>query len=315
MQPVIIASSLVKSYNGKNAVDGIDFEVAPGEAFGLLGPNGAGKTTTVRMIYGFTPITSGKLEVLGFNAARQSRQIKRRLGIVPQEDNLDLNLTVEENLIVYAAYFNIGKEVARERARELLGFFDLEEKAKAEVGALSGGMKRRLTIARGLINDPEILILDEPTTGLDPQARHLVWQRLRQLHNNGVTLLLTTHYLEEATQLCDRLVILERGKILEEGQPRALIDQHIGKEILELRNQAGRREEFTANLNGLITGYQTVGENLFLYPKEGEELLRELDRRGFPARDRLLRPATLEDVFLKLAGREFADEANDLEEF
>lgn len=230
---VVAAEDLVKEYDGLQAVRGINFRIKARECFGFLGPNGAGKTSTVKMIYGLSPVSAGKLTVLGMDVRTKIRDIKRRLGVVPQENNLDPDLKVLQNLLVYASFFNISGSEARNRAQELLEFFGLADKAKERVESLSGGMKRRLTIARALINKPDLLILDEPTTGLDPQARHMVWQRLRQLKEQGVTLILTTHYMEEASQLCDRLVIMDRGEILVEGNPHQLVSEQAGEEIVE----------------------------------------------------------------------------------
>ncbi len=304
---VIVAENLVKEYNGFPAVRGISFRVCEGECFGFLGPNGAGKTSTVRMIYCFSPVSSGQLTVLGMDVRTQAREIKRRLGVVPQENNLDPDLKVLQNLLVYASFFRLPKNKARLTAMELLEFFGLADKAHERVDTLSGGMKRRLTIARALINKPAVLILDEPTTGLDPQARHMVWQRLRRLKEQGVTLILTTHYMEEASQLCDRLVVMDEGEILEEGEPRRLISKHIGAEILEVGFAAAREREIVRQLNGLIRGYQVVGENVFLYPHNGQELLKALQRMPFQLNHQFLRPATLEDVFLKLTGKKLQD--------
>lgn len=304
---VIVAQNLTKEYNGFRAVRGINFRVREGECFGFLGPNGAGKTSTVRMIYCFSPVTAGQLTVLGLDVRTQAREIKRRLGVVPQENNLDPDLKVLQNLLVYATFFRLPKRQARATALELLDFFGLADKADEKVDALSGGMKRRLTIARALINKPRVLILDEPTTGLDPQARHMVWQRLRRLKEQGVTLILTTHYMEEASQLCDRLVVMDQGEILEEGEPRQLITRHIGTEILEVGFAVAREKEIVRELNGLIRGHQIVGENIFLYPRDGQELLRALQKMPFHFNHQFLRPATLEDVFLKLTGKKLND--------
>lgn len=305
---VIVAKDLTKEYNGFPAVKGISFRVKERECFGFLGPNGAGKTSTVKMIYCFSPVTAGDLTVLGLDVRTRAREIKRRLGVVPQENSLDPDLNVMQNLLVYASFFGLAGKQAKERAFELLDFFGLADKAGEKVDALSGGMKRRLTIARALINRPDVLILDEPTTGLDPQARHLVWQRLRRLKEQGVTLILTTHYMEEASQLCDRLVVMDGGEILEEGEPRQLIARHIGPEILEIGFAAPREKEIIRELNGLLRGHQVVGENIFLYPVNGQELLGALQKLSFPFGYQLLRPATLEDVFLKLTGKKLQEE-------
>ncbi|WP_341466929.1 ABC transporter ATP-binding protein [Desulfofundulus salinus] len=315
---VIVAEKLTKEYNGKVAVRGIDFRVRPRECFGFLGPNGAGKTTTVNMIYCLSPVTSGRLTVLGMDVQKKSREIKSRLGVVPQENNLDPDLKVMQNLLVYANYFRIPASTARARAMELLEFFDLADRAQDRVDRLSGGMKRRLTIARALINNPDLVILDEPTTGLDPQARHLVWQRLRRLKERGVTLLLTTHYLEEASQLCDRLVIMDKGEILEEGDPGGLVAKHIGREVVEVGlGRMEYAEQFQPAVNcddtikmvvgrtkQLLRDHLAVGDNLFLFPRDnGQALLKVLQSMPVRFSHLLLRPATLEDVFLKLTGR------------
>jgi lipooligosaccharide transport system ATP-binding protein len=315
---VIVAEKLTKEYNGKVAVRGIDFRVRHRECFGFLGPNGAGKTTTVNMIYCLSPVTSGRLTVLGMEVQKKPREIKSRLGVVPQENNLDPDLKVLQNLLVYANYFRIPAATARTRAMELLEFFDLADRANDRVDRLSGGMRRRLTIARALINNPDLVILDEPTTGLDPQARHLVWQRLRRLKERGVTLLLTTHYLEEASQLCDRLVIMDRGEILEEGDPQGLVAKHIGREVVEVGlgrmecaeqfQQAVNCDDTTAMIvgrtNHLLRGHLAVGDSLFLFPRDnGQAVLQALQDMPVRFSHLLLRPATLEDVFLKLTGR------------
>lgn len=300
---VIVAENLYKNYNGLQAVAGISFRVRARESFGILGPNGAGKSSTVSMIYGFSPLSAGRLTVLGLDITRQARTVKARLGVVPQENNLDVDLTVLQNLLVYASYFSIPGPAARARALELLKFFSLEEKAGEKVEKLSGGMKRRLTIARALINNPEIVILDEPTTGLDPHARHLVWQQMRALKEQGVTIVLTTHYLEEAHQLCDRLLIMDRGVILDEGRPDDLVDRHTGPEVLEAGGGAALKEEILPRIAGLARDHLAMGDTLYLYPRDGQALLAVL--QGLPHRfSRLvLRQATLEDVFFKLTGR------------
>lgn len=303
---VIEAENLVKTFDGFQAVKGINFSVSPGECFGLLGPNGAGKTSTVKMIYGFSPVTSGRLKVFGEDIMSRARQIKARLGVVPQEDNLDPDLSVLDNLLVYAGYFLLPKDVAQKRAAEILEFMDLTEKSDAIVEQLSGGLKRRLTIGRALINQPKILILDEPTTGLDPYARHLVWQRLRKLKEAGTTMLLTTHYLEEASQLCDRLIIIHRGQILEEGSPQDLIDRHVGKEALELGIEPEQRDSLIEELGGLIKARQTLADDLVLFTNRGRELedliMTRVLNRSISLNYRRLRPTNLEDVFLKLTG-------------
>ncbi len=300
---VIIARNLVKEYNGVRAVNGISFSVCRQECFGILGPNGAGKTSTVKMLFGFSPITAGELQVLGLDVTRHTREIKARLGIVPQENNLDPDLKVMQNLLVYASFFNIPEREAREKALKLLDFFGLSNKHDARVDHLSGGMKRRLTIARALINDPEIVILDEPTTGLDPQARHIVWQRIRQLRSQGVTIILTTHYLEEAAQLCDRLIIMDHGDILDEGAPGFLIEKHTGPEVLEVGGAASTAGNLLEQFQNHIRGHQVVGGNLVLYPLNGRELLSHLQELPHQYGHYMLRQSTLEDVFLKLTGR------------
>lgn len=303
---IIYANNLVKKFGDFEAVRGVSFTVAQGECFGLLGPNGAGKTSVVKMVYGFSPVTSGSLQVFGRSISGHARQIKARIGVVPQEDNLDPELTVMENLLVYAGYFRLKKEVARERAREVLDFMELTEKAHTAVNSLSGGMKRRLTLGRALINRPELLILDEPSTGLDPYARHMVWQRLRRLKDAGTTMLLTTHYLEEASQLCDRLVILHQGKILEEGSPEGLIESHVGREVLELEVAPGERNSILAANAALIKDHHILGDNILLFTNRGKELdaavAGQAASGAISVSYRRLRPSNLEDVFLKLTG-------------
>ncbi|MGI9951114.1 ABC transporter ATP-binding protein [Moorellaceae bacterium AZ2] len=299
---IVEAQKLVKRYNGFTAVKGIDFTVRARECLGFLGPNGAGKTTTVRMIYCFTPISGGKLSVLGLDVRCHPRAIKAQVGVVPQEDTLDPELTVEENLILYASYFDLPPKIARQRARELMEFTDLQDKARTSVEHLSGGMKRRLAIARALINNPKLLIMDEPTTGLDPEARRLIWEKLRQLKEKGITVLLTTHYMEEAAYLCDRVLIMNDGRILAEGAPEDLVRRQIGQEVIELAPFPHHRpDEFLSRLDGQIRGYQLVGETLFLYTDRGHYIWPQVQRQPF--QHKMLRPATLEDVFLKLAGR------------
>lgn len=303
---VIEALGLSKEYNGKQAVREINFAVRPRECFGLLGPNGAGKSSTVKMIYCFSPVTAGTLNVLGMDVRSRPRDIKRSLGVVAQDNNLDTDLSVIENLLVYASFFNITTRLALPRALELLEFFGLSDHQYEKVDTLSGGMKRRLTIARALINSPEILILDEPTTGLDPQARHLVWQRLRRLKEQGVTLLLTTHYMDEAAHLCDRLVIMDEGKILEEGFPGDLVTKHIGDEVLEIGRGAEYLEEIMEAGGSLVKGHMIIGDTLFAYPSDGQALLEALRPLSRRFSHQLLRHATLEDVFLTLTGKGLA---------
>ena len=303
-ESLVHARGLTKRYsNGMTAVDGVDFDVRAGKAFGFLGPNGAGKTSTMRMIACSSPISDGTLSVIGMDPRTQAREIKARLGVVPQIDNLDTELTVRENLEMYARYFDIPGEVARRRADELLEFVQLSERAKDQVEPLSGGMKRRLTIARALINEPELVILDEPTTGLDPQARHLLWERLYQLKRRGATLIITTHYMDEAEQLCDHLVVMDKAKIVAEGSPRQLIDEHATREVLELRFTDAARADLDGRLEGLADRIEELPDRLLLYTADGERTLEQVNTRGIPIESALVRRATLEDVFLRLTGR------------
>ena len=305
MKYAVTAQNLQKSYGKLQAVAGIDFAIAKGEYFGMLGPNGAGKTTTVAMIYCFLPVDGGFLQVLDMDVHTSARQIKARLGVVPQENNLDEELTVLGNLLVYASYFGIDRETAGRRADAQLDFFELTAKRDVGVEALSGGMKRRLTIARAMMNEPEILVLDEPTTGLDPEARHYIWQHLKALKKNGLTLLLTTHYLEEASQLCDRIIIMDEGRILEEGKPGELVLKHVGTTVLEVGLPQALHEKYLAALKHAIRGYLIIGSTLYLYPAKDMETVLEILRQH-PEVDTLTqRPANLEDVFLKLTGRRF----------
>ena len=309
----VLARELVKSFGDFKAVQGVNFEVRGGECFGLLGPNGAGKTSIVKMMYGFSPVTSGKLDVFGQGIRTGSRNIKARIGVVPQEDNLDPELSVRENLLVYAGYYRMKRELANRRAEDILDFMELTDKANEAVEHLSGGLKRRLTIGRALINQPDLLILDEPTTGLDPYARHLVWQRLRRLKDSGTTMILTTHYLEEASQLCDRLIILHRGQIREEGSPHDLIHRHVGKDALELGVDPIKRELLTEGSPDLIKSWQTLGDDLVLFSDRGRELsdwiaLRAVEL-GLTLDYHRLRPTNLEDVFLKLTGESLEGDA------
>ena len=304
-QPSLVhARNLTKRYsNGFTAVDGVDFDVRPGKAFGFLGPNGAGKTSTMRMIACSSPVTEGDLTVIGMDPRTQARQIKARLGVVPQIDNLDTELTVRENLEMYARYFDIPRDVADKRTDELLEFVQLDERAKDQVEPLSGGMKRRLTIARALINEPDLVILDEPTTGLDPQARHLLWERLYQLKRRGATLIITTHYMDEAEQLCDHLVVMDKAKIVAEGSPRQLIDQHSTKEVLELRFNDTVRDRLNGALDGLADRIEELPDRLLLYTADGEHTLEQVNQREIPIESALVRRSSLEDVFLRLTGR------------
>lgn len=300
---VIETSNLHKSYGRFVAVDGISFSVQPGECFGLLGPNGAGKTTTIRMLYGFTPRDGGSLRLFGVDCDGAWRQIKERIGICQQDNNLDPDLTVRENLEVFAAYFNLSKAHVRERVANLLRFTALEGREQSGVRDLSGGLMRRLVLARALINEPQLLILDEPTTGLDPQSRHQLWSRLEELKARGLTILLTTHYMDEAQRLCDRLVIMDQGRILVEGTPRDLIRQHVGDSVIEV---VAACEDLRRMLLERGLPHEDLGQRLVIYGGDGDELYRELlsehCREGC-----MLRPATLEDLFLRLTGRELRE--------
>jgi lipooligosaccharide transport system ATP-binding protein len=309
---LVQASDLHKTYPGRRgspgftAVDGIDFELRRGEAFGFLGPNGAGKSSTMRMISCISPTTSGTLRVLDMDPMTQGDQIRARLGVVPQDDCLDRELTVMENLLIYGRYFGIKRSVIRERATGLLDFAQLVSKADEQVSALSGGMRRRLTIARSLINNPEILLLDEPTTGLDPQARHVLWDRLFRLKQDGVTLILTTHYMDEAEQLCDRLVVMDHGKIVAAGSPRELIDAHATREVVELRFAIGQQSSAAEKIRGsAISNANRVEElpdRILLYADDGEAALAGVHGMRLAPITALVRRSTLEDVFLKLTG-------------
>ena len=300
---LVHARGLTKRFGDLTAVDGIDFDVAPGEAFGFLGPNGAGKTSTMRMIGCISPVTEGTLRVLRKDPVAEGSDIRGRLGVVPQQDTLDLELTVMENLIIYGRYFDLSYAEARRRATELLDFVQLTERADSEVESLSGGMKRRVTIARGLINEPEMMLLDEPTTGLDPQARHLVWERLYRLKQRGVTLILTTHYMDEAEQLCDRLVVMDKARIVAEGSPRSLIAEHSSREVLELRFEDGETPDLEGQMDGLVDRIEQLPDRLLLYASNGEAAAEEVHRLGMKPISQLVRRSSLEDVFLRLTGR------------
>ncbi|HEX6127797.1 MAG TPA: ABC transporter ATP-binding protein [Candidatus Limnocylindria bacterium] len=302
-ESLVLARGLTKRFDGFTAVDGVDFHVRTGEAFGFLGPNGAGKTSTMRMIACSSPITEGELTVIGMDPRTQAAQIKMRLGVVPQIDNLDAELTVRENLLMYARYFDIASDVARTRADELLEFVQLSERAADQVEPLSGGMKRRLTIARSLINNPELVILDEPTTGLDPQARHLVWERLYRLKQRGATLIITTHYMDEAEQLCDRLVVMDKARIVAEGSPRDLIERYSTREVLEIRPTDAVRTTLDGRLEGIADRVEELPDRLLLYVPDGERALEAVHERQVPLESALVRRASLEDVFLRLTGR------------
>jgi len=303
--PVISARGLVKFYNGFEAVRGIDFDVARGECFGLLGPNGAGKTTTMNMVQAYSPLTGGTLEIFGMDVTKRAREIKACIGVVPQENNLDPDLTVIENLRVYARYFDIPKKRALERAEELLGFVALSEKRDEKVTMLSGGMKRRLIVARSLINDPELVILDEPTTGLDPQARHLIWQKLSSLKREGRTMALTTHNMDEAYQLCDRLVIMDHGRILDEGTPKGLLKKHVRGSVVELSLGDRSPDEIRDCLADVDCDIEQAGDTMFIYSDEAGEVLEKAS--CFTPAGFVHRQATLEDVFLKLTGRDLRE--------
>jgi len=303
-QAAVVARGLEKSYGERRAVDRIDFTVPAGICFGFLGPNGAGKTTTMKMIYGLAGIGGGELRVLGLDAARDRRRIKARIGVVPQETNLDGELTVRENLVVHASYFGLPPDAVADRVEELLDFTLLRDRASESIWALSGGMKRRLLVARALVNEPHLVVLDEPTTGLDPQARLAVWRALERLRARGVTLLLTTHYMEEAARLCDRLLIMDHGRIVTEGEPGALVHEHVGREVLELKLGEGcEADALLASLDGRLDGHELTEDVLMLYADDAEEVLRVLDQERFPTDSALVRHATLEDVFLRLTGR------------
>jgi lipooligosaccharide transport system ATP-binding protein len=303
MDWVIEAEALTKKYEDLTAVDHISFRIGPGECFGFLGPNGAGKTTAIRMIQCVSPITSGRLEVLGMNVKERQREIKALIGVCPQDNNLDPDFTARMNLLVYARYFGIGKAQAESRVKELLEFMALTEKKDVEIEKLSGGMKRRLLIARALMNDPKLLVLDEPTTGLDPQARHLIWDKVRELKKRGVTVMITTHYMDEAQQLCDRLVIMEKGKILEEGQPLGLISKHVGSGVVEVLNPEGALDEWLKKSAWTV---ERAGDRIYLYTEDNRKV-RELILEQYPNANVIIRDATLEDVFLKLTGRGLKD--------
>lgn len=304
---VIRATELTKKYGDFTAVDGISFEVPAGESFGLLGPNGAGKSTTMRMIGGTSTRTSGSLTVMGLDPEAAGPQVRAHLGVVPQQDNLDEELRVRENLIAYGRYFGLPYSYLRPKAEELLAFAQLTEKAGAKVNALSGGMKRRLTIARALVNEPQILLLDEPTTGLDPQARHILWDRLFRLKEEGVTLIVTTHFMDEAEQLCDRLIVMDKGRIMAEGSPSALIRQYASREVLELRFGSERNAAVVEQLAGVGERQEVLPDRILIYAPEGEEALEQVTARGLNPVTSLVRRSSLEDVFLRLTGRSLID--------
>jgi lipooligosaccharide transport system ATP-binding protein len=303
--PLVAAAGLTKRFGDFTAVDGIDFEVAPGEAFGMLGPNGAGKSSTMRMVGCVSPPTGGSLRILDMDPLTDGPRIRARLGNVPQEDTLDQELTVWDNMLIYGRYFGLPRPLLRERAEELLRFFQLLERRGDKVDPLSGGMKRRLTVARALINEPELLLLDEPTTGLDPQARHLLWERLYQLKRSGVTLLLTTHYMDEAEQLCDRLLIMDRGRVVAQGSPHDLIAEHATREVVELR--FGSIEDQAASLPILephSPRVESLADRVLVYTSDGDAVPGHLAQLGVTPTSVMVRRSTLEDVFLLLTGRQ-----------
>jgi len=307
MAPLIQATGLTKRFGDFTAVDGIDFSVEQGESFGFLGPNGAGKTSTMRMIGAVSPITEGSLSVLGLNPVQQGPQLRSRLGVVPQEDNLDQELTVYDNLMMYGRYFDLSRAVVRERIDELLEFVQLTEKRKSKVDSLSGGMKRRLTIARGLINEPDLLILDEPTTGLDPQARHVLWDRLYRLKQQGVTLIITTHYMDEAEQLCDRLVVMDKAKIVAEGSPRSLIEEYAPREVVEVRFPIGVLDDIPDRVMELAPRTEILADRALLYTDDAESTIAGIASSGLEPETILARRSSLEDVFLRLTGRSLVE--------
>lgn len=302
-EPLISARGLTKRYGDFTAVDAIDFDVAKGESFGLLGPNGAGKSTTMRIIAATSQRTSGTITILGRDPEEHGPQIRAHLGVVPQQDNLDTELTVTENLFIYGRYFGLSKKFVRTKIEELLEFAQLEEKRDVKVDALSGGMKRRLTIARALVSEPDILMLDEPTTGLDPQARHILWDRLFRLKELGVTLVITTHFMDEAEQLCDRLVVMDKGKIMAEGSPLELIKAYSTKEVLEVRFGSDRNKEIAPTLRAMCSRMEELPDRILMYVEDGEALLEEILNKKLHPTTPLVRRSSLEDVFLRLTGR------------
>ena len=305
--PPVVAHGLVKRFGERTAVDGIDFEVRSGETFGFLGPNGAGKTSTMRMIGAVSPRGGGDLTVFGLDPALSGPAIRQRLGVVPQEDNLDQELSVFENLLVYGRYFGMPSRRVRERATELLEFVQLADRRNARVEQLSGGMKRRLTIARGLVNEPDLMLLDEPTTGLDPQARHVLWDRLYRLKQHGVTLVLTTHYMDEAEQLCDRLVVMDQGKIVAEGSPHDLIERTVPREVVELRFGEAGGDGIRGKLDGVGKRIEVLQDRILIGTEDGDATVVAVHERGVMPESTLVRRSTLEDVFLTLTGRTLVD--------
>jgi lipooligosaccharide transport system ATP-binding protein len=306
-EKLIVARGLTKTYGDFIAVDGIDFEVAKGESFGFLGPNGAGKSTTMRIIGATSVRTSGTLTILGKDPEVNGPQIRSHLGVVPQQDNLDSELTVSENIFIYGRYFGLSSRFINKKIPELLEFAQLEEKKNVKVEALSGGMKRRLTIARSLVSEPDILMLDEPTTGLDPQARHILWDRLFRLKEQGVTLLITTHYMDEAEQLCDRLIVMDKGKIMAEDSPAQLIKTYSTKEVLEVRFGSERNKEMVETLRPLADRIEVLPDRILLYAEDGEQLLEQITAKGIHPNTSLVRRSSLEDVFLRLTGRSLVE--------
>jgi lipooligosaccharide transport system ATP-binding protein len=306
-QSLIHARGLTKKFGDFTAVNGIDFDVIKGESFGLLGPNGAGKSTAMRMIGATSQRTSGELTILGKDPEQFGPQIRAHLGVVPQQDNLDTQLSVTENLYIYGRYFGLSRKFLKGKIEELLAFAQLEEKRSAKVESLSGGMKRRLTIARALVSEPEILMLDEPTTGLDPQARHILWDRLFRLKEDGVTLLITTHFMDEAEQLCDRLVVMDKGSIMAEGSPAQLIKDYSTKEVLEVRFGSERNAGMAKDLGQLCDRIEELPDRILMYTEDGEELLERVYKKGFHPKTSLVRRSSLEDVFLRLTGRTLVD--------
>jgi lipooligosaccharide transport system ATP-binding protein len=306
-ESLIHARGLTKTYGDFVAVDGIDFDVAKGESFGFLGPNGAGKSTTMRIIGATSVRTSGTLTILGKDPEVNGPQIRAHLGVVPQQDNLDVELTVSENIFIYGRYFGLSSSFINKKIPELLEFSQLEEKKDTKVQALSGGMKRRLTIARSLVSEPDILMLDEPTTGLDPQARHILWDRLFRLKEQGVTLLITTHYMDEAEQLCDRLIVMDKGKIMAENSPAQLIKDYSTKEVLEVRFGSDKNHEMVEILRPLAERIEVLPDRILLYAEDGEHLLEQIAAKGIHPNTSLVRRSSLEDVFLRLTGRSLVE--------
>ena len=304
LEPIVEALQIRKAYGRLVAVDDVSFTIAKGECFGILGPNGAGKTTTIRMTYGFSPLTAGSLKVFGLDVSRHARAIKARIGVCQQDNTLDPDLTIFQNMTVFARYFDIPKALAVSKANELLRFMSLDNRSHSRALELSGGMVRRIVLARALINQPELLILDEPTTGLDPQSRHQVWERLDNLRRQGMSILLTTHYMEEASRLCDRIIIMDQGRILVQGKPSELIREHIGKDVLEVSSPAA---DLRTYIRLQKMAFEDVGDRLLIYGNQDDHLYRYISNRFCPE-GCVMRTATLEDVFLKLTGKHLRDE-------